>query len=73
MKSVKFAIAGAILFVLGFCMATGVDVNPIQALYTLPLMGGSLLCFKTAERLEARESEKKSQETTIGGVLRDAA
>lgn len=73
MKSIKYAIAGAILFVLGFAMATGVDVNPIQALYTLVLMGGSLLCFKTAERLEARESEKKQSETTIGGVLRDAA
>lgn len=73
MKSVKFAIAGAILFSLGLLMATGVDANWLQAVYTLVLMGGSLLCFKTAERLEARESEKKSQETTIGGVLRDAA
>ena len=50
MKSVK--IAGAILFTLGFCMATGVDVNPIQAVYALVLIGGALACFKTASRLE---------------------
>ena len=69
MKSVK--IAGAILFTLGFCMATGVDVNPIQAVYALVLIGGALVCFKTASRLE--RSEKKQSNKSIGGVIRDAA
>ena len=58
MKSTKYAIAGAILFTLGLLMATGVDVNPIQALYTLVLMGGALVCFKAAERLEAKKNEE---------------
>lgn len=69
MKSVK--IAGAILFTLGFCMATGVDANPIQAVYAAVLMGGALVCFKTAKRME--HSEKKQSNESIGGVIRDAA
>ena len=68
MKSVK--IAGAILFTLGFCMATGVDVNTIQAVYALVLIGGAWVCFKTASRLE--QSEKKQSNESIG-VIRDAA
>ena len=67
MKSVK--IAGAILFTLGFCMATGVDQNPFQAVYALVFMGGALMCFKTAKRLE----RKKQSNESIGGVIRDAA
>ena len=71
MKSAKFSIAGAILFALGFCMATGVDQNLIQAVYALVLMGGALVCFRTAKRLE--QSEKKQSNKSIGGVIRDAA
>ena len=70
-KSVKFVIAGAILFTLGFCMATGIDKNPWQAVYTLVLMGGALVCFKKAKRLEQREKKKSNE--SIGGVIRDAA
>ena len=71
MKSKKLAIAGAILFALGFCMATGVDQNPIQAVYALVLMFGALVCFKTAKKME--QSEKKQSDKSIGGVIRDAA
>lgn len=69
MKSVKFAIAGAILFSLGFCMATGVDANPVQAIYALVLIGGAALCFRKAKKQE----QKKQSNRTIGGVIRDAA
>lgn len=69
MKSKKIAIAGAILFALGFCMATGIDRNPIQVVYALALMSGALVCFKTAKRLE----QKKQSNESIGGVIRDAA
>lgn len=68
MKSAKFSIAGAILFALGFCMATGIDRNPIQVVYALALMSGALVCFKTAKRLEKKQSNK-----SLGGVIRDAA
>lgn len=70
MKS-KIAITGAILFALGFCTATGVDKNPIQAVYALVLMFGALVCFKTAKKME--QSEKKQSDKSIGGVIRDAA
>lgn len=71
MKSKKIAIAGAILFALGFCMATGIDRNPIQVVYALALMSGALVCFKTAKKME--QSEKKQSNESIGGVIRDAA
>ena len=60
---------GAILFVFAFCLCTGVDQNPWQAIIALPMMGGALVCFKTAKRLE----QKKQSNESIGGVIRDAA
>ena len=66
-------IVGAILVSLGFCMASGVDANPIQSVYTLALMGAGAWCFTRYERI-SRESEKKqSNETTIDSVHKDAA
>ena len=58
----KYQITGAILFALGFVMATGVENNPVQGLYALVLMGASYVCFARAERMEKREkvSEPKS-------------
>lgn len=58
MKSVK--IAGAILFTLGFCMATGVDQNLIQAVYALVLMGGASWMFHVCDRMD-RKDEHKNQ------------
>lgn len=57
------SIAGSILFALAFCVATGVDANPIQAVYALVLMGGALMCSKRAKR------QKKNRPI---GVIRDA-
>lgn len=62
---------GAILFVFAFCLCTGVDQNPWQAVYALVLMFGALVCFKTAKKME--QSEKKQSDKSIGGVIRDAA
>lgn len=67
MKSLK--IAGAILFTLGFCMATGVDQNLIQAVYALVLMGGASWLFHVCDRMD-RKAGHKSQ--TDNGY-RDAA
>lgn len=61
----------AILFTLGLIMATGVDANPIQAVYALALMGGALVCSKMSKRREQREKKKSNE--SIGGVIRDAA
>lgn len=54
---------GAVCFVLGFAMATGVDQNPVQALYCVVLIAGALVCFKSAKGFAAR-SEKKTPQTT---------
>ena len=54
MKSV-LSISGAVLFVLGFAMITGVEQNPIQAVYALICMGAACVCFNRAERLGKRE------------------
>lgn len=58
MKKV-LSILGAVCICLGFAMATGVDQNPMQAVYCLVLMAGALVCIKSAERMEHRESDKQ--------------
>lgn len=73
MRKNYLPIVGAILVSLGLCMASGVDVNPIQSVYTLVLMGAGAWCSNRYDRT-SRESEKKqSNETTIDSVHKDAA
>ena len=62
MKSAKYAFAGAVLFVLGFAMATGVDANWLQAIYTPILLFGSLACFRRAEAIERTKAEENKRE-----------
>lgn len=59
------SIIGAVCFTLGFAMATGVDQNPVQALYCVVLMLGALVCFKGAERMERRASDKTPKAATM--------
>lgn len=56
---------GAVCFMLGFAMATGVDQNPVQALYSVVLMAGALVCFKSAERMERRVSDQTPKAATM--------
>lgn len=60
MKTILILIA-AVLFTLGFAMATGVDQNPIQAVYCVVLMLGALVCFNRAEAIGNRTSAKPQQ------------
>lgn len=55
------SILGAVCFVLGFAMATGVDQNPVQAVYCVVLMAGALVCFKSAERSRAGREVKSER------------
>jgi hypothetical protein len=57
----KLSIVGGLLFALGMLVATGIDMNPVQAIYALVLFGGSAVCFAYAD---AEESEHKN-ETSI--------
>lgn len=57
MKRNIFAITGAILFCIGFGMATGVEQNPIQAIYALASIGAASWCFNRADRKQKRGSK----------------
>lgn len=61
----KLSILGGILFALALAVATGIDVNPIQILYSLALICCSAVCFsladastESAEKTEGTESAK---------------
>lgn len=61
MKTILILIA-AVLFTIGMAMATGVDQNPIQAVYCVVLVAGALVCFRIADAKRS-ESDNKSQTT----------
>ena len=58
----KLSIMGGILFALGMLVATGIDVNPVQAVYALLLMGGGAVCFAYADESESEELKVKNEE-----------
>jgi len=71
----KLSILGGILFALALAVATGIDVNPVQAIYSLLLLGGGAVCFsladastESAEKTEGTESAK-----SINIKMEDAA
>lgn len=67
-------ILGAVCFTLGFAMATGVEQNPIQALYCVVLMAGALVCFKGAEHIASRSEKRKvKSEKFAAAHYQDAA
>ena len=47
---------GGILMAIAFCLASGVDQNPIQGIFALVLMGASLWCFHRTEHTEKAEN-----------------
>lgn len=47
---------GGILLAIAFCLASGVEQNPIQGIYALVLMGASLWCFHRTEHTEKAEN-----------------
>lgn len=59
----------------GLAMATGVDANPIQCVYTLILMGAACVCFNAAERKRAASTNQPKQKVYdyASGTFRDAA
>ena len=61
---------GGILFALGMLVATGIDVNPVQAIYALVLIGAAAMCFAYAD---GAESGRKSETKSINIKMEDAA
>lgn len=49
---------GGILMAIAFCLASGVDENPVQGIYALVLMGAAWAAFR-ADRRAARSEERK--------------
>ena len=54
-----YLIFGAVTFTAGFALATGVDQNPVQAVYAVMLMGVSCVSFRRADAMEKQESEQE--------------
>ena len=48
----------AILLTIAFCLASGVEANPIQGVYALVLMVAGAVCFNAADK-----DKEKSEET----------
>ncbi len=67
------SICGAVLFVLGFAMATGVDQNPIQAIGTLILMGAACYLFRRADAIRASEKTPTGSAVVKPAHYQDAA
>lgn len=68
----KLSILGGILFALALAVATGIDVNPVQAVYALLLLGGSLVCFSLADA-STEHTEKAENTESINPVNKKAA
>lgn len=66
------SIFGAVLFVAGFALATGVDQNPVQAIYACLLLIGACVCFRAADATRSEKRKVKSEK--LSGVrYREAA
>ena len=77
MKNILSIIA-AVLFTIGMALATGVDQNPIQAIYALVCMGAACVCIKGADAVSSRTSDNKTRTTKKvydyqAGTVRDVA
>lgn len=64
---------GSILFVLSILMATGVDRNPIQALYAVLFIGIACVCFNKYNTWEQkqvckRENQRKFESTETNEI-----
>lgn len=68
------SICGCLCICLGFAMATGVDQNPIQAVYCVVLMAGALVCFRIADaKRNASDNEIPKAATMHPCAWEDAA
>lgn len=56
-------IAG-ILLTIAFCLASGVEANPIQGVYALVLMVAGAVCFNAADK-DAEDAEKTEDAESI--------
>ena len=60
----KLKIMGGVCLAMGFVIATGIDTNPIQALYALLLMGAAWVCFHAVDEYETEFVDECKHDTT---------
>lgn len=60
MKTISIIIA-AVCFVLGMAMATGIEQNPVQAIYALVCMIAASALFMYADRKKSVKSNNRTQ------------
>ena len=71
-----YLVLGAVAFCAGFALATGVDYNPVQAIYAVLLMGVSCVSLKRADAMqesESRKAERKVKSEEFATAHREAA
>ena len=56
MRQVFACIAGSVLLVIGFALATGIEVNPIQAVYSIACLSASCVLLRSLDREERAET-----------------
>lgn len=62
MKKRISAVIGIVLAIVGLMMATGIDQNPVQALYSLVCVGAAVGCLLYAERAVSEASTNARNE-----------
>lgn len=74
MKTISIIIA-AVLFSVGMALATGIEKNPVQAIYALVCMGAASFVFAKADRKKSVKSNRTTQKVYDyqTGTFRDVA
>ena len=60
-KNVFAALLGSVLFMAGFALATGVDANPVQAIYAIALFSLSAAAWYYADRTAYADHADKAE------------
>ena len=63
-KTTRTILVATILFVAALALLTGVEVNPVQAIYALPMLCVSCYLFRRVER--ESESNENSDSPVMG-------
>jgi hypothetical protein len=67
MKTTRTILVATILFVVALALLTGVEVNPVQAIYALPMLCVSCYLFRRVERESERMNEKTPSDSPVMG------
>lgn len=72
-KTTRTILVATILFVVALALLTGVEVNPVQAIYALPMLCVSCVLFRRVERESERNETSDSPVMGRTAHYQDAA